>query len=43
MTVRHIGGCRIVKIEKQPDGSLSYLLKKGSALFSANELQMNAG
>ena len=42
VTVKHIGGCRIIRIEKQPDGSKSYLLKKGSVLFTANDAQMNA-
>ena len=42
VTVKHIGGCRILKIEKQPDGSKSYLLKKGIVLFTVNDTQMNA-
>ena len=40
VTVKHIGGCRIIKIEQQPDGSKSYLLKKGATLFAVNEMQL---
>ena len=40
VTVKHIGGCRIIKIEMQPDGTRSYLLKNGSMLFAANDAQM---
>ena len=36
--LKHIGGCRIIKIEKQPDGSTCYLLKKGMRLFTASEI-----
>lgn len=42
VTVKHIGGCRIIKIETQPNGEISYLLKKGAALFSATIAQMIA-
>lgn len=38
VNVKHIGGCRIVKIEKQPDGTMCYLLKKGAKLFAVNSI-----
>lgn len=39
VNVKHIGGCRIVRIEKQPDGNTCYLLKKGSRLFTVNSIE----
>lgn len=40
VSVKHIGGCRIIRIEQQPDGSVCYLLKKGATLFAVNEMQL---
>lgn len=40
--VDNVGTCRIVKIEKLPDGRVCYLLKKGNMLFTADSSQVKS-
>lgn len=39
----NIGTCRIIKIEKLPDGRVCYLLKKGKMLLTVDALTVNKG
>lgn len=39
VNVKHVGICRIIRIEHLPDGQICYLLKKGSRLFTVNSIE----